>query len=95
MPLKMSKKIREKLSLKQPPVTEEEIVQCFANKIGGFLIDARETHVTDPPTKWFVSETNYGRKLKVVFILKEGNIIIKPAFDPNSTELRIYKNKAF
>lgn len=96
MPLIISKRVREKLANKQPPVTEAEIVQCFANREGRFLLDTREEHKTNPPTKWFIAETNYGRLLKVVFVRNiDGSIEIKSAFDPNDTEKRIYRNHAY
>ena len=93
MALKISTGVRDKLSRKEPPVTEAEIIQCFANKEGKFLLDTREEHKTNPPTQWFISETDYGRKLKVVFMKhKNGDIEIKSAFNPNETEKRIYTN---
>ena len=92
MALVISPRVREKLQQKTPPVTEPEIMQCFANRAGWYLVDVREEHKTEPPTRWFVAETDYSRKLKVVFIQKDGDIIIKTAYDPNVTELRIYEN---
>jgi hypothetical protein len=97
MGLVISARVREKLAHKTPPVTEEEIVQCFETRSGRFLSDKREENQTDPPTRWFISETHYGRELKVVFIPKnngDGNIdiIIKMAYDPNNTEREIYRN---
>ena len=90
MGLVLSPHVREKLAQKTPPVTETEIVQCFANRSGAFLIDDRENNKTNPPTQWFIAETDYGRKLKIVFILKDSDVIIKTAYDPNSIEETIY-----
>jgi hypothetical protein len=92
MGLVISPKVREKLSQKSPPVTEDEIRQCFANREedGRYLIDEREQHRTDPPTRWFIAETDFGRELKVAFILRDGDVIIKTAYDPNPTEQRIF-----
>jgi len=45
----ISSKVREKLAGKQPPVTQDEIVQCFANRAGKLLFDGREQHQSDPP----------------------------------------------
>lgn len=67
MSLIISPRVREKLSLKHR-VTEDEIVQCFANRDGRMLRDTREEHATDPPTLWFIAETDFGRLLKVIFI---------------------------
>lgn len=85
----ISQKIRDKLAAKHN-VSPEEIEQCFANRTGKYVKDLREEHASDPPTKWFISETDYGRKLKVVFILKDGDVYLRTAFSPNEDELRIY-----
>jgi hypothetical protein len=92
MALVISQRVRDKLASKPTPVNEDEIIQCFANRLGEYLLDEREDNKTDPPTKWFVAETDYGRKLKVVFMHKEDvGVIIKTAYDPNSEEIRIYR----
>jgi hypothetical protein len=40
---------------------------------------------------WFIAETDYGRKLKVVFMQKpDGCVLIKTAYEANKKELRIY-----
>ena len=73
MAIKISHKIREKLEEKHN-VCEDEVVQCFANRDGHYLRDEREEHKSDPPTQWFIAETDYGRKLKVVFVMKDGTV---------------------
>lgn len=90
MNLTISSGVRAKLSAKIPPVSESEILQCFANRQGKFLLDTRADNQTDPPTQWFLSETDFGRKLKVVFMLKDNSVVIKSAYDPNAEEARIY-----
>lgn len=89
MSIIISQSIQEKLATKHN-VTVEEVSQCFANRDGKFLIDTREAHDTDPKTQWFVSETDYGRKLKVVFVPRDGDVYLRSAFVPNQTELGIY-----
>lgn len=91
MALIVSAKVKEKLSNKQPPVTKEQIEECFATRTGKYLIDEREEHASNPPTRWFISETYYGRKLKVVFIPQGEDVVIRTAYDPNEEEKRIYK----
>jgi hypothetical protein len=91
MALVLSTAVRHKLAHKTPPVTEAEILQCFANREARYLLDLREEHRSDPPTRWFIAETDFGRLLKVVFIPKNGNIIIRTAYSPNDVELGIYK----
>lgn len=89
MALIISQKILDKLASKHN-VKQEEVAQCFANRHGEFLLDAREDHASDPPTLWFISETDYGRKLKVGFIKKGKDIYLRSAFSPNEKEIRIY-----
>lgn len=91
MKLVLSQKIRSKLAIKTPPVSEDEILQCFANRSGNFLIDTRANNLTNPQTRWFIAETDYGRTLKVCFVpMDTGEIHIKTAYDPNTTEVGIY-----
>jgi hypothetical protein len=85
----ISVKIREKLASKHN-VSPDEVAQCFANRVGKFLLDTREKHASNPSTHWFIAETDYGRKLKVVFVPSQGDIYIRSAFSPNAEELRIY-----
>lgn len=83
--------IKHKLSEKHN-VSEIEIIECFSNvPNGGFLIDTREDHQTDPPTHWFIAETNVGRELCVCFMqLENRDIHIKTAFEPSEERKKIY-----
>jgi hypothetical protein len=90
MPIVISAKIREKLASKHG-VSPDEVSQCFANRIGKFLTDNREEHASDPPTLWFISETDWGKSLKIVFVRKGDKIYLRTAFPPNAEEVRIYK----
>lgn len=90
MKLIISSAVRNKLANKVPPVSEEDIVQCFANRVGKYLIDTRDSNLTNPLTRWFIAETDFGRKLKVVFIPTKDGIVIKSSYSPNSEEMRIY-----
>jgi hypothetical protein len=99
MPLTISLAVRAKLADPTHNVTEEEIVQCFANRSAGVCIDARPHHTNrDPslPTLWFVSETDYGRRLKIVYVhdLSTKNIEIKSAYLANDEVARIYAKYA-
>ena len=94
MGFSISKGVKEKLAGKTPPVVTNEIRQCFINRTGDFLEDTRAQNKTSPPTKWFISETDKQRILKVVFLRTESQIIIKTAYDPNAEELRIYRKYA-
>ena len=96
MKLLISHKIRLKLATKIPPVTENEIVECFSNRDGNFLEDSREDHKSDPPTQWFIAETDYGKKLKIAFVYRENmGIAIRTAYVPNDDELRIYNKYGY
>ncbi len=75
-------------------MSEREVEQCFENRDGSFLKDSREAHLTDPPTLWFIAETNKGRLLKVCFVNQENKIFIKTSYEPNSAEIEIYNRKA-
>jgi uncharacterized DUF497 family protein len=90
----MTENIRKKLE-SEHGVQPTEVFQCFLNREKGFLLDDREEHKTDPPTQWFISNTDAGRFLKVVFIRTSATEIdIKSAYEPNSKEITIYKTKA-
>ncbi len=75
-------------------VSQTDVHECFTNRCGPPLLDTREEHASDPPTMWFISETNLGKKLKIVFILRDKKVYIRTAYPPNSEEIRIYKKKA-
>ena len=90
MSLVVTGRIRKKL-IDEHQVSEDEICQCFTNREGRFLEDIRVNNKTTPPTLWFLSETESGRRLKIVFILAEGETIIKSAYEPNQDEIRIYQ----
>ncbi len=92
--LQISPSVQAKLAGKTPPVKRDEILQCFANREGKFLLDTREDHQSDPPTRWFIAETNFGRKLKIAFIARGQVVTIRTAYDPNEDELRIYSKYA-
>lgn len=94
MALKCSTAVKQKLAEKHG-VNLDEVQQCFANREGGLLEDTREDHKSDPPTQWFIAETDYGRRLKVAFILKDGNILLKTAYGPSCKEEAIYQRYAF
>lgn len=94
MGLFISPRIRQKLLTKHK-VTEAQLLQCFANRTAPDLFDNRPEHRTEPPTRWFIAETDYGIKLKVCYVLDLTTKVveIKSAFPPNDDELRIYKRK--
>jgi len=75
-------------------VAETEIEECFLNREHNHLIDTREEHATDPPTQWFISQTDKGRLLKVVWMKDDVlGIVIKSAFEPSSETIGYYLEK--
>lgn len=93
MGLVIASKVRNKLTEKHN-VREQDLHECFSNRVKGFLIDTRENNKTDPPTKWFVADNDYNKKLKIVFVEVNGDIHIKTAYEANSDEIRIYNKYA-
>ncbi len=71
-----------------------EVYECFENRTSEVLIDNRQRHRTFPPTRWFISRTDTGRELKVVFIrLSENQIALKTTYDANDRIKQLYKLK--
>ena len=89
MSIVISQKICAKLAVKHN-VTPEEVEQCFTNRNGKIIRDRREEHAANAPTLWFIAETHYGRKLKVVFINEKGNNYVRTAFEPSEATIRNY-----
>lgn len=89
----ISTKIELKLAT-QHNVNREEVEQCISNldENDGLFEDNREENRTIPPTIWFISETNNGRKLKVVVVPKNGDLYLKTAYEANNAELKLYAN---
>ena len=81
--------IRDKLLTKHQ-VKEGEVHECFFNVDGPYLEDTDEDHSTDPPSEWFIAQTDRGRWLKVVFVFRDGNLYLKTAYDANDKSKRIY-----
>ena len=92
--LKISKSIIGKLKNKHN-VSVDEVFECFLNRTKGLLEDTRVNHKTNPPTLWFISETDHARRLKIVFIqLANGEYEVKTAYEPNDVEVNIYEQYA-
>jgi len=99
MALIISLDIKNKL-LRKHDVQKHEIIECFSNRNGAFLIDDNENHRTDPQTKWFIAETDYGRKLRVYFVPrtnKDGgtDFYLKTALVPKQHHIDTYNEKAY
>jgi uncharacterized DUF497 family protein len=88
-PLVISAAVLNKLQEKHG-VTPREIEQCFENRVGINVEDDREEHKTDPATLWFVAPTNCERLLKIIFVILDGNIHIKSAYEPSRKVVDLY-----
>lgn len=68
-------------------------MQCFANREAKIaLIDTREEHQSDPPTRWFIAETDFGRKLKIAYIPRGKDIYLRSAFPANAKWIAIWED---
>ena len=96
MALKISPDVWKKLEEKHSIDVPWEIIECFANRSGIEIDELRQKHKTNPKTKWFISETDHGRKLKVAYIHHpNGDVEIKSAFEPNDEEIAIYRKHGY
>lgn len=89
-PFRISKRVSEKL-LQKHSVTHADVVECFYNRPGQSFRDLREKHETDPPSMWFMSETDRGRPLKVVYVEYDDFIAIKSVYEPTDNSAQIYE----
>ena len=89
MSVEVSPAVEKKL-LQKHQVTVQEVTQALNNRTRSILEDKRENHKTDPPTWWIISSTNQLRSLKVCFIISDGTVVIKTAYEPNQVETDIY-----
>jgi uncharacterized DUF497 family protein len=89
MKLVISAAVMNKLAQKHR-VSRAEIEQCFENRIGGLLEDSRDDHQTDPPTLWFLADTDACRRLKVVYVQRGERVFIKTSYEANADERQIY-----
>lgn len=90
MKIVMSPEVQKKLDTKHNGVTADDVFQCFANRSDVELIDGRAEHLTNPVTRWFIAETDFGKVLKICFMQYQDRIVIKTAYKPNQEEIRIY-----
>lgn len=87
---KVSSHVQQKL-LDKHGVTLNEVYECFTNRERPAFEDERADHQTDPPTFWFIAETDKRRILKVIYVEYEEFFAIKSAFDANGTWIEKYE----
>lgn len=74
-------------------VVEREVHECFQNRDGPMFQDLMEDHQTDPPTMWFVAETDRGRLLAVYCVpMVQGGVRVKTAFPPGPGRAKKYED---
>ena len=73
-------------------VVIDEVKQAFLNRSGRFAREMRPQNQGGLPRYWFISETDTGRRLKVVFVNDpdESGPVIITADEPNSKEEVLY-----
>ena len=84
--------ILEKLRLKHG-VSAYEVEQAFLNRVGKLVKEVRQQNQGDEDRFWFISTTNNGRELKVVFIIDDEENVpaIITAYEPNDDEVNLYE----
>jgi hypothetical protein len=93
MPFEVHPAIEQKLAIKHQ-VTVEEVNEATANRVGNLLEEMRPANQGTLKRYWFISETNRGRKLKVVFATDgTGDPILITAYSPNVIEEKLYESK--
>lgn len=94
MILHLSDSVEQKLR-EVHKVDQLEILECFGNQTRTVLVDDREEHKSNPRTKWFISETDSGRRLKIVFIQPTiFDFVIRTAYEPDEYEEQIYRRRS-
>lgn len=92
MNIRISEEVLKKITARN--ITRTEVEQCFMNVEYGYCEDARAQHLTNPLTKWFVADTDRGRRLKIMFVPEKGGIDLKSAYEATEDVYRIYRKYA-
>lgn len=71
-------------------VSLEEIEECFLNRTGPLIPDARNGRRSDPESYWFIGRTNIGRELKIFFTERDRRYYVKTAYPPSEREQKMY-----
>ena len=84
--------ILEKLKNKHG-VSADEVMEAFLNRTGSLAKEIRPKHQGTEDRFWFISATNEGRELKVVFFVEseEKMPVIITAYEPNEDEVKLYE----
>ena len=74
-------------------VSANEVEQTFLNRSGSLAKEVRPRNQGDEVRLWFISTTDMGRELKVVFFIDadENAPVIVTAYEPNDDEVKLYE----
>ena len=92
MDLKVSKQVHAKLKNKHQ-VSLDEVVEAIVNYSGVIFEDSRAQHKTKPPTILYISETDDGRPLKLVFVATNP-LTLKSAYQPSQAAIERFIQSA-
>lgn len=70
-----------------------EIGEAFLNRTAPVLKEVRTQHATNPPTWWFLARTDKCRILKIAYMVIDGEIVVKTAYEPEAPTISFYCKK--
>ncbi|MCM0606471.1 MAG: hypothetical protein KA715_10305 [Xanthomonadaceae bacterium] len=82
----------ERKLLEKHGVTVLEVEEAFYNLTGEYAREVRPMNHGEHPRYWFISKTNAGHRLKVVFVddPEETRPVLITAYNPNEEEEELY-----
>ncbi len=74
-------------------VSVDDVEQTFLNRDGLLAKEERAKNQGDEDRYWFISTTDLGRELKVVFFIdvNENAPVVITAYEPNDDEVKLYE----
>ena len=74
-------------------VSAVEVEQAFLNRTGSLAKETRPQNQGTEDRRWFISTTDEGRELKVVFFIDvdENAPVVITAYEPNDDEVNLYE----
>lgn len=76
---------------KKHGVSADEVEQAFWNRTSGLAKETRPQNQGEEPRFWFISMTDTGRDLKVVFFFDHKVPVIVTAYEPSDDEVNFYE----
>lgn len=78
-------------------ITPKEVFECFENHCGTQYCNEQKAEHNDKdgkPCFWFVADTNHKRRLKIMFVIDDGEIHLKSAYPATDKVFEIYQKYA-